>query len=45
METTACRMKPQLVEWITKKEMATALQMHGAVISLISLEHLPQNFT
>ena len=41
METTACRMKPQLVKWITKQEMTTALQIHGVVISLISLEYLP----
>ena len=34
----------QLVEWITKQEMAAALQIHEAVISLVSLERLPQNF-
>ena len=36
--------KPQLIEWITKQEIATALQIHGAVISLVGSEHLPQNF-
>ena len=36
--------KPQLVEWITRQEMAAALQIHRAVISFVGLEHLPQNF-